>query len=85
MAVTIDLPEDDSAEDGAWLCHPDGAGPRLHIDIRLPKDDDPAKRWERINAEAERLVAAGGTILVESGEHHVVMADPAGNEFCVAA
>lgn len=28
---------------------------------------------------------AGGTVLEEIDGHHVVMADPEGNEFCVAA
>ena len=96
----LDLPEGESVDDGAWLCHPDGTGPRLailkvpepktaknrlHMDIRVPRDGDPGQRWTRIKAEAERLVAAGGTILVEDEGHHVVMADPEGNEFCVAA
>ncbi|WP_162834312.1 VOC family protein, partial [Amycolatopsis circi] len=95
----FDLPEDESAEDGAWLCHPAGAGPRLailkvpepktvknrlHIDIRVPRDADPAQRWATVKGEAERLAAAGGTILVEHDGHHVTMADPEGNEFCVA-
>ncbi|MFE6726775.1 VOC family protein, partial [Streptomyces californicus] len=31
------------------------------------------------------LVAAGGSVLAEVDGHHVVMADPEGNEFCVAA
>jgi predicted enzyme related to lactoylglutathione lyase len=30
-------------------------------------------------------VEAGGRILGEFDGHHVVMADPEGNEFCVAA
>ncbi|MGW0217421.1 VOC family protein [Micromonospora chokoriensis] len=87
-------------EDGAWLCDPDGVGPylsiltvpepktaknRLHIDIRVPGHGSPDERWARIRAEADRLVQAGGTILVEVDGQHVVMADPEGNEFCVAA
>ncbi|WFF01055.1 VOC family protein [Micromonospora sp. WMMD964] len=95
-----DLPEDDSPEDGAWLCDPDGVGPylsilnvpepktaknRLHIDIRVPGHGSPDDRWARIRAEADRLVQAGGTVLVEVDHQHVVMADPEGNEFCVAA
>ncbi|MEU7056645.1 VOC family protein [Streptomyces sp. NPDC046197] len=96
----FDLPEDESADDGAWLCDPDGAGPRLsilevpepktaknrlHIDIRVPGHGSPEERWARIRAEARRLVEAGGRILTEDDGHHVVMADPEGNEFCVAA
>ncbi|MBC2877272.1 MULTISPECIES: VOC family protein [Streptomyces] len=94
------LPEDGSADDGAWLHDPDGAGPRLcilkvpepktaknrlHIDVRVPGHGGPGERWARIRAECERLVRAGGTVLAEVGEHHAVMADPEGNEFCVAA
>lgn len=96
----FDLPEDDSADDGAWLCDPDGVGPRLsilkvpepkaaknrlHIDVRVPGHGGPEERWARIRAESERLVKAGGSVLEEFDGHHVVMADPEGNEFCVAA
>ncbi|MGW9027291.1 VOC family protein [Streptomyces sp. NPDC055722] len=96
----FDLPEDDSVDDGAWLCDPDGVGPllsilkvpepktaknRLHIDVRVPGHGTPEERWARVRAEAGRLVEAGGRILGEFDGHHVVMADPEGNEFCVAA
>ncbi|MEV0216649.1 VOC family protein [Micromonospora sp. NPDC050695] len=64
---------------------PKTAKNRLHIDIRVPVHGGPDERWERIMAEALRLVEAGGTILEEVDRHHVVMADPEGNEFCVAA
>ncbi|MFF5304901.1 VOC family protein [Streptomyces sp. NPDC013161] len=93
-------PEDDGAEDdGAWLCDPDGVGPRLsilkvpepksaknrlHLDIRVPVRGGPEERWAAIRAEAARLVEAGGRVLAEFDGHHVVMADPEGNEFCVA-
>jgi hypothetical protein len=95
----FDLPKDDKG-DAAWLCDPDGAGPRLsiltvpepktaknrlHIDIRVPGHGGPDERWERIRAESERLVAAGGAVLAVADGHHIVMADPEGNEFCVAA
>ncbi|NBE53258.1 VOC family protein [Streptomyces boluensis] len=95
----LGLPEGDAA-DGAWLCSPEGVGPRLsilrvpepktaknrlHLDIRIPGHGTPAERWSRIRAEAERLVRAGGRVLAEVDEHHVIMADPEGNEFCVAA
>ena len=96
----FDLPDDDSAEDGAWLCDPDGVGPRLsilkvpepkkaknrlHIDVRVPGGGSPDQRWARIRAESERLVKAGGRVLEEFDGHHIMMADPEGNEFCVAA
>ncbi|MET7962081.1 VOC family protein [Micromonospora zamorensis] len=96
----FDLPEDDLPEHSAWLCDPDGIAPRLsilnvpepktaknrlHIDIRVPGHGSPDERWARILAEADRLVRAGGTVLREDDRHHVVMADPEGNEFCVAA
>ncbi|MFI6702818.1 VOC family protein [Streptomyces sp. NPDC050509] len=98
--ASLDLEEDSSAEDGAWLCDPEGIGPRLsilkvpeprtaknrlHMDIRLPVHGGAEARWARIRAEAERLVAAGGTIVAEVDEHHIVMADPEGNVYCVAA
>jgi hypothetical protein len=97
---SFDLPEDDSVDDGAWLCEPDGVGPRLailkvpeprtaknrlHLDIRVPGHGSPEERWARIRAESERLVTAGGAVLEEFDGHHVVMADPEGNEFCVGA
>lgn len=96
----LELPEGESLDDVAWLCDPDGVGPRLsllkvpepktaknrlHIDVRIAGHGTPAERWARIRAEAARLVAAGGSVLAEVDEHHVVMADPEGNEFCVAA
>ncbi|MFI7317550.1 VOC family protein [Streptomyces venezuelae] len=96
----FDLPDDDSVDDAAWLCDPDGVGPRLsilkvpepkaaknrlHIDVRVQVPGSSDERWARIKAEAERLVKAGGTISSEFDGHHIVMADPEGNEFCVAA
>ncbi|MDG4783408.1 VOC family protein [Micromonospora sp. WMMD961] len=96
----FDLPEDEPPEHGVWLCDPDGVGPflsilnvpepktaknRLHIDIRVPGHGSPDERWARIRAEAARLVQAGGKVLEEVHWQHVVMADPEGNEFCVAA
>jgi catechol 2,3-dioxygenase-like lactoylglutathione lyase family enzyme len=90
---------EDSDEGGgaAWLRDPDGVGPRLvlmdvpepkvaknrlHIDVRIGKDPD---AWPRIQAKVDELVAAGGRVLATFDGHHVVMADPEGNEFCVAA
>ncbi|WP_018654668.1 VOC family protein [Actinomadura flavalba] len=51
---------------------------RLHIDVHA----EPGTR----EAEVERITALGATVLrevVEPGSHHVVLADPEGNEFCV--
>ncbi|APY84981.1 VOC family protein [Streptomyces alfalfae] len=93
-------PADESVDDGAWLCDPEGRGPRLsllkvpepktaknrlHIDVRVPGHGSAGERWARVKAESERLVAAGGGVLAEITGHHIVMADPEGNEFCVAA
>jgi hypothetical protein len=89
--------EDGDPDDGAWLRDPDGAGPRLsilrvpepkqaknrlHLDLRVA--GTPEERWTRITAEVDRLTAAGATVLQPHPTHHVVMADPEGNEFCVA-
>ncbi|MGR3873915.1 VOC family protein [Streptomyces graminifolii] len=98
-AAQFEPADDDSEDDGAWLHDPDGAGPRLsilkvpepksaknrlHLDIRVPVRGGPEERWAAIRAEAARLVEAGGRVLTEFDGHHVVMADPEGNEFCVA-
>ncbi|ADI10672.1 hypothetical protein SBI_07552 [Streptomyces bingchenggensis BCW-1] len=64
---------------------PKTAKNRLHIDIRVPGHGGAEERWARIKTEAERLVRAGGTVVEEVDRHHVVMADPEGNEFCVGA
>jgi hypothetical protein len=63
---------------------------RVHIDIRVLGEgpSDPDERERRIRARVPELVAAGATLIREQyyGEAfgHVVMADPEGNEFCVA-
>jgi hypothetical protein len=86
-------------DDGAWLHDPAGVGPRLsllrvpepksaknrlHIDLRVAGTGTPEDRWARITSEVDRLTAAGATVLQRFPTHHVVMADPEGNEFCVA-
>jgi Glyoxalase-like domain len=86
-------------DDGAWLYDPDGVGPRLsllrvpepkvaknrlHMDLRVAGTGTPEQRWARITREVDRLTAAGATVLQPFPDHHVVMADPEGNEFCVA-
>ncbi len=94
------LPADDDAEDGAWLHHPSGQGPRLsllpvpepktaknrlHIDVRVDGSGGAGERWARITDKVAQLVAAGARVLWQADGHHVVLADPEGNEFCVAA
>jgi hypothetical protein len=78
----------------SWACQdPDGVGPRLyfqrvpeaktvknrlHLDVRVGQD--------RIEAERDRLVAAGATYLHDGQEgpsRWFTLADPEGNEFCV--
>jgi hypothetical protein len=93
----FDLSEDD-ADDAAWLCDPAGVGPRLslqqvcepkvaknrlHIDVRVAGQGTAEERWARITGTVQRLTAAGATALQSFPGHHVVMADPEGNEFCV--
>ena len=51
---------------------------RVHLDINVGPD--------RRDAEVARLVDLGATVLYEISEpggHHVTLADPEGNEFCV--
>jgi hypothetical protein len=91
-AASFGPPEQDEG-DGAWLHDPSGAGPRLsllevpepkvaknrlHIDIRVPGG------WPGIQDKVAELEKAGATTLSVDDGHHVVMADPEGNEFCVA-
>lgn len=83
---------------GAWIGDPAGQGPRLflqqvpelkvtknrlHLDVRVPRGGDTEERWARITGEVERLTAAGARPLQHFAGHHVVTADPEGNEFCV--
>ncbi|MFI5494058.1 VOC family protein [Actinoplanes sp. NPDC051859] len=88
---------DEDEDDGAWLHDPAGVGPRLtflavpeakvaknrlHLDVRVGKGPE---QWADISAKVAQLVAAGGRVVASFEGHHVVMADPEGNEFCVAA
>lgn len=63
---------------------------RFHIDIRVAGEGpwDMAERERLIRAAVPRLVAAGAAVVREEHDDqvlgHVVMADPEGNEFCVA-
>jgi catechol 2,3-dioxygenase-like lactoylglutathione lyase family enzyme len=86
-------PPGEDEGDGAWLRDPAGAGPRLsllevpepkvaknrlHIDVRVPGG------WPGVQAKVTELEKAGGRTLTVVDGHHIVMADPEGNEFCVA-
>ena len=97
-AASYGIPEDEMGG-GAWLQDPEGRGPRfsilevpepkaaknrLHLDLRVSASAPAAERWATITAEVARLTAAGGSTLAVFEGHHVVMADPEGNEFCVA-
>jgi hypothetical protein len=53
------------------------------MDVRVSAEGDEGERWSRLTAFADALVEAGGRILAPFPQHHVVMADPEGNEFCV--
>ncbi|HZM40355.1 MAG TPA: VOC family protein [Acidimicrobiales bacterium] len=89
----------DDGPQGAWLRDPAGVGPRLcllpvpepkvaknrlHVDVRVAGKGTPDERWGRIRETVDRLTVAGATTLATFEGHHVVMADPEGNEFCVA-
>jgi hypothetical protein len=97
--ASFGVPEEDWGK-GAWLCDPAGLGPRLsilpvpevkvaknrlHMDVRVSCGRTEDETWGRVTAMADRLTAAGGHVLETVAKHHVVMADPEGNEFCVAA
>jgi hypothetical protein len=85
--------------DAAWLHDPTGVAPRLsllqvpepkttknrlRLDLRVSGEGTLEQRWSRVMTEVARLDTAGAATLQEFTEHHVVMADPEGNEFCVA-
>ncbi|MBU2662161.1 VOC family protein [Actinoplanes bogorensis] len=84
--------EDPSTGGGAWLRDPSGVGPRLSLlDVPEPKTaknrlhlDIRTGQWSGVEAKSAELVAAGGSVLAVFEGHHIVMADPEGNEFCVA-
>ncbi|WP_298322883.1 VOC family protein [Haloactinopolyspora sp.] len=59
---------------------------RLHLDIKATRDVAPEDRLARQDAEAERLVAAGATLLRRVHDpdgSHLVLQDVEGNEFCI--
>lgn len=88
--------------DAYAVVDPDGDGPRvflqkvpegksaknrLHLDVRISGVAGPAEgKGELLQAEAQRLVALGATLVRETRtdlDHYVVMQDPEGNEFCL--
>ena len=95
--ASFGVPEEEWGK-GAWLCDPAGLGPRLsllpvpeskvaknrlHIDVRVSGKGTDDEIWDRVTVLVDTLTAAGGQILEPVPGHHVVMADPEGNEFCV--
>ena len=74
--------------DPTWMFvkvpEPKTAKNRLHLDLRVSGDGTPKQRWSCVMTEVARLGAAGAAMLHEFTGHHVVMADPEGNEFCLA-
>jgi hypothetical protein len=58
---------------------------RVHLDIRCSAGPDDPEAEQKIEAHANKLAEAGGSVI---GRHRdpsltVVMLDPEGNEFCV--
>jgi hypothetical protein len=61
---------------------------RLHLDVNAGGGPDTpiTDRRRHVDAEVDRLVAAGATVIgpvEQRGEYWVVLGDPEGNEFCV--
>jgi Glyoxalase-like domain len=61
---------------------------RVHLDVRAAPGLEAADRMAALEAEADRLIALGGTRVsrIDPGgmdAGHVVMRDPEGNEFCL--
>ncbi|MEO3872752.1 VOC family protein [Nonomuraea sp. B12E4] len=90
--------------DASAVTDPEGSGPRLffqkvpegkqvknrvHLDVRAAPGLEGDARMAALEAEAERLIAHGGTRIrrhepappLDFG--HIMMADPEGNEFCL--
>ncbi|MBP2478021.1 putative enzyme related to lactoylglutathione lyase [Crossiella equi] len=87
-------PEDKPGDDEVGLEPPAGQGPTL-LFIRVPDAKPDVRNRVHLDlqpdlpreAEVERLLAAGASLVddrrTEDGKGWVVLADPAGNEFCV--
>ncbi|MGW0905960.1 VOC family protein [Streptomyces sp. NPDC002853] len=62
---------------------------RLHLDVQVGggRETPWDVRWPRVVAAAEKLTAAGATVIrqheVQGKPDHIEMADPEGNEFCL--
>ena len=62
---------------------------RVHLDVRAAPGLENEERMTALEAEADRLVALGGTRLerfepgAEMSAGFIVMQDPEGNEFCL--
>jgi len=89
------LPEEElgTGEGSDSVVDPRGVGPRIWFQ-QVPEPKTVKNRLhldlhagpERREAEVDRLVALGATVLAridEPGTKHVTLADPEGNEFCV--
>jgi hypothetical protein len=100
--LALDYARADRQEpDGLWIYDPDRGGPpifiqrvpepktaknRLHLDIHTSGGGGFDERRARLEAAAERLIAAGATFAARSDDpddYFVVLRDPEGNEFCV--
>lgn len=96
IAAVVD--EDDDMG-GAWLHDPTGVAPRLsllqvpepktaenrlHLDLRVSGQGTPEQKRNRVEEEIVRLRSAGASVVTPFDGHHVLMAGPEGNEFCVA-
>ena len=62
---------------------------RVHLDVRAAPGLEGDERMAALQAEADRLVALGATVLGREEPRppmaagHLVLADPEGNEFCL--
>jgi hypothetical protein len=82
--------DEDSTADRAWVEPAGWGGPNLWFQ-RVPEGKTAKNRQHfdlramgPVEAEVERLVALGASVLRDSDDGElVVMADPEGNEFCV--
>jgi len=61
---------------------------RVHLDVNVGggRETPPDERRSLVDAEVERLVAAGASVIGpmdQRDEYWVVLSDPEGNEFCI--